>query len=517
MIGCIFTVVAAILSMALAEPSAAEEKCLAGGQAHAGQAEGSMLQFRSGQGIADALVTEEVRAQGIGTTVDLTEEGYAAVAATCCVAEMEVFARRVVHNVGREICNEGGLSGVIGYHTCEKGVQTLARLIEDIHSSEEGQCSWVALPGYCPDFDWASCGYEPNDFHRRRACGGSYTTAAPATTTAAPATSVVRTTSAAPTATGGSYTTAAATTEAPVTTTISRTTTAAQSTTRAPTTTTAAPTTTAKPSTTAVQTTSPALTSTTEAPTTTTAASTTTVAPSTTTECLSSVSLDIGKSCEAGRLHANFGGLGPDGGDEEVRYGEVGQVNGKPFDLVMKAQSPVTTVPGEIGADGKPVRSGCKGQFGMLSIKSGTTVNLVFAFEDSETHDPVSLPSFLFSILDLDGVVEEVEVMGVYTAHLRQPESNVLSPKPGVFQACDPRGASTCPYHPSDLPSNTLWPNPSDPETLNEIQKAGAVTCEFTDLTKTFGLRWGKTGQSEREFTMNMFFAGSTNLVVPCA
>lgn len=217
-------------------------------------------------------------------------------------------------------------------------------------------------------------------------------------------------------------------------------------------------------------------------------------------------------------MHANFGGLGPDAGDQEVRYGEVGQINGKPFDLVMKALTPVTTVPGEIGADGKPVRSGCNGKFGMLSIRSGTTVNVEFAFEDSKTRDPVTLPSFLFSVLDLDGVVEEVEVMGVYTAHLRQPESNVLSPRPGVFQACDPRGASTCPYHPWNLPTNPpLWPNPSDPEILNEIQKAGAVTCEFTDPTTTFGLRWGKTGQSQREFMMNMFFAGSSSLVVPCA
>merc|ERR1719237_205180 len=132
MLGCLCTVVVAIFSIALAEPSAAEEKCAAEGRAHAGQAEGAMLQFSSGQGIANALVAEEARTLGVGTTAELTEEGYAAVAATCCVADMEEFARRVVQSLGREICNEGGLSGLIGYHTCEKGAQTLAKLFEDI-------------------------------------------------------------------------------------------------------------------------------------------------------------------------------------------------------------------------------------------------------------------------------------------------------------------------------------------------------------------------------------------------
>merc|ERR1719221_1438043 len=76
---------------------------------------------------AEAMLT---RSQSIGSTADLTEEGYAAVAGTCCTSDMEEFARRVVADLGLVVCNEGGLSGVVGYHTCEKGVQTLAKLIE---------------------------------------------------------------------------------------------------------------------------------------------------------------------------------------------------------------------------------------------------------------------------------------------------------------------------------------------------------------------------------------------------
>jgi len=456
MLGDIFTVIAAVIaavfSVALAEAAAAQEKCLVGGKVQAGHAEGAMLQFSNGQGIAHTLIEEGTRLQGIGASVDLTEEGYATVAAICCIAEMEVFARRVVQHLGREVCNEGGFSGVIGFHTCEKGVQTLAKLIEHIHNSEEGKCAWVGLPGNCPEFDWESCGHEPNNFHRRRVCGGSYTT------TAAPT----------------------ATTEAPVTTTMAPTTTVAPSTTRAPTTTTAAPTTSA--------------------------------VPSTTTACSSSISLDIMKSCQEGRVHRNIGGFGPDSGAEEVRYGEVGRIDEKPFDVVVTALTTMTIVKGE------SLRSGCAGNFGILTLRSGTSATFQIAFQDSETHAPVTIPSFLFSVLDLDGVTEEVEVTGYSSFHLREPESNVLTLAPGVFQACDPRPpAFTCPYQPSDLPSDALWPNPSNPQTLTEIQKAGAVTFEFSAPTSSFTVRWGKKGQNMRDFSMNMFFAGSTNLFVPCA
>jgi len=230
-------------------------------------------------GYPGALIEERGKralSQGIGATAELTEEGYSAVAGTCCTFEMEEFARRVVEDLGRVVCNEGGLSGVVGYHTCDKGVQTLAKLIEDIHNSEQGQCAWVGLPGYCQDFDWAYCGLPPDGFHRRRVCTGGTgapdaysantaaaattdipTTAAPATTaepaaTDSPATSDMYSANAA-VATAAPTTAAPTTTAAPVTTAYPGTTTAPATTTVPATTAapaTAAPTTTAAPVTT---------------------------------------------------------------------------------------------------------------------------------------------------------------------------------------------------------------------------------------------------------------------------
>merc|ERR1719401_1652956 len=66
--------------------------------------------------------------EDVGDSVALTEEGYATVGRTCCVAAMEAFVRRVIDDLGLEICNEGGFQGAVSWHTCEHGVQSLEKL-----------------------------------------------------------------------------------------------------------------------------------------------------------------------------------------------------------------------------------------------------------------------------------------------------------------------------------------------------------------------------------------------------
>jgi len=99
----------------------------------------------------------------VGKSAALTEDGYAAVSKTCCQLDMEQFAERVVAELGFEICNLGGLSGILRHHNCENGVQTLAKLREDVHSGESGTCAWVGKAGKCPPYDGEICGQAP--FH----------------------------------------------------------------------------------------------------------------------------------------------------------------------------------------------------------------------------------------------------------------------------------------------------------------------------------------------------------------
>jgi len=188
------------LGMATASTTEAEQECALGSHAQPAHPGGAMLQFASdhaapkiaGHASGHAELVEEgakrAGSRGIGASADLSEEGYASVAATCCVFEMEEFARRLVVDLGLVICDEGGLSGTIGFHTCEKGAQSFAKLTEDIKNGEHGQCAWTAMPDHCGDIDTANCGSPPDDFHRRRICTGNTNTDMYAAATDAPAT-----------------------------------------------------------------------------------------------------------------------------------------------------------------------------------------------------------------------------------------------------------------------------------------------------------------------------------------
>jgi len=100
----------------------------------------------------------------VGDSAPLTEKGYANTGATCCTLDMALFTKRVVTDLGFEVCESGGLSGLVAYHTCEKGVQTFAKLVEDIRNGRSGKCAWVGTPSGCPPFDHESCGESPLDY-----------------------------------------------------------------------------------------------------------------------------------------------------------------------------------------------------------------------------------------------------------------------------------------------------------------------------------------------------------------
>jgi len=204
MLSLVASLVTIVMGMAVATATGAEQECTVGAEAQPARPGGAMLQFASDHAgpksaspiSAHAALVEEVatqrRSQGIGASADLTEGGYVAVASSCCVAEMEEFARRVVADLGLVICDEGGLSGTVGFHTCEKGWQSFAKLSEDIKNGQHGQCAWTAMPDYCGEFDRANCGSPPDGFHRRRVCSGDANTdaylATEASATEAPAT-----------------------------------------------------------------------------------------------------------------------------------------------------------------------------------------------------------------------------------------------------------------------------------------------------------------------------------------
>jgi len=191
----------------------------------------------------------------IGSTAALDESGYLAVAKTCCNREMYDFMRRTISSLSMEICDEGGLMGLVPWFTCETAGVMKSRPDQDYTGSyaelEEAlqkhrmpaKCFFVAATGSCepwPATDAAECGsrgvWDP-DYWKHHPCPTTVasTTAAPITaapTTAAPTTAAPTTATPTPTTAAPEPTTTAATTPEP-TTTAART--------PAPTTTTAAP------------------------------------------------------------------------------------------------------------------------------------------------------------------------------------------------------------------------------------------------------------------------------------
>jgi hypothetical protein len=88
--------------------------------------------------------------------------------------------------------------------------------------------------------------------------------------------------------------------------------------------------------------------------------------------------------------------MGPDTGvAAEIRYFHVGQYNGMYFDLVVTSLSSVELYDGQTG--------GCHGMFGKILNRAWSSLDLKFAFEDSNTGAPVTLPKFVFTVFDLDG------------------------------------------------------------------------------------------------------------------
>jgi len=106
------------------------------------------------------------------SNVPLSSSGYKTIADMCCNYEMEEFIRRAVAADDLKICNEGGLEGMVPYHTCENK-QNYSILGTEITSSQSGACAWTAPVGEACKKISKACGSQTADpmSHRRRNCG----------------------------------------------------------------------------------------------------------------------------------------------------------------------------------------------------------------------------------------------------------------------------------------------------------------------------------------------------------
>jgi len=84
-----------------------------------------------------------------GAAAPLDETGYSAVADRCCLEEVKQFVERQVANLGLEVCDPAGLSGIVPYHSCLKGTQSFDALNANLLADSQSRCAWLATTGNC--------------------------------------------------------------------------------------------------------------------------------------------------------------------------------------------------------------------------------------------------------------------------------------------------------------------------------------------------------------------------------
>jgi len=97
-------------------------------------------------------------------------------------------------------------------------------------------------------------------------------------------------------------------------------------------------------------------------------------------------------------VHNNLGGIGPDGGPQQMRFGRVCNVQGQDVDLVLMTISPYRGR-SQIGTG---PANGLYGGTGLITVGRGSQVTVRFAFVRSGTDQFTRVGSFVITILDVD-------------------------------------------------------------------------------------------------------------------
>jgi len=179
-------------------------------------------------------------------------------------------------------------------------------------------------------------------------------------------------------------------------------------------------------------------------------------------------------------IQNNLAGAGPDAGEPGIRFSRAAIVGGRVIDVVLKAVG--GTYAGKVNKNGK------KGEFGVVSLKSGRTVDLEYSFVDSESGESVSLDAVALSFYDLD----EGKKGSSRTTLTACGATNAIITTNTELTVDRP---NQC-YAVSSSLHGTAANNPSSPGTLSEDQGARSVTVSYESVssiqvTVAMGKGWG--------------------------
>ena len=173
-------------------------------------------------------------------------------------------------------------------------------------------------------------------------------------------------------------------------------------------------------------------------------------------------------------LHNNLGGLGPDAGAPNLRYGTVGVVNGRPFDLLVE----VVGDHGYTSPNGHRA-NGASGAFGQVDVGYGSRTKLRFSFLWPDSMDEVSLQQVRWNIYDVaSGDREFAHCKEMVMVDKARPFSYQLAAEPAL--RVQQNGTQT--WFMSNRTGDKLQ-NPASPLDLTKEQAASSVALVFDDVS----------------------------------
>jgi len=105
----------------------------------------------------------------LAASVELSQEGYSAVASICCPLEMSRYTERLITHRGFKVCDEGSLQSLVAWYYCANQSQTFSELAKATMKAIDGDCAWVGTESSCPEMS-KTCSRFPDTAGRRRAC-----------------------------------------------------------------------------------------------------------------------------------------------------------------------------------------------------------------------------------------------------------------------------------------------------------------------------------------------------------
>lgn len=183
-------------------------------------------------------------------------------------------------------------------------------------------------------------------------------------------------------------------------------------------------------------------------------------------------------------VQSNLGGLGPDGGPEEIRYKNAIDLDGRMLDVVLTAVNKYKT--------SKASKNGKSGiGFGAITMATESSTNFKFSFVDAGTGEPAAVKDLALTFYDLDQgrngrqqeTITACNAGEVYTTSDTELEASTIGSCRSFSSAV--RGSAK--------------DNPQRPDELTKTQAARSVTFEFHSRASIdFGASVGGKGNNAR-------------------